>query len=70
VLLKVVDGQPRCPAHGSRFDVNGKPTKGPADKALPRYAVQINTQKHLVIDTTQTFDSSRWSDAAASVAAE
>lgn len=69
VMLKVVDGQVRCPAHGSRFDNNGAPTKGPAAVPLVRYAVQINADKHLVIDTTKTFDQSKWSDPAASVSA-
>ena len=69
VLLKVVDGQARCPAHGSRFDADGKPVRGPANKSLVRYGVSVDAAGHLIIDMAKTFEESKWSDAGASVAA-
>ncbi len=29
-----------CPAHGSRFDLSGNPTKGPAKTSLSKYSVK------------------------------
>jgi len=34
-----------CPAHGSRFDLAGKPTKGPAKEALNHYTVKKSGDK-------------------------
>ncbi len=33
-----------CPCHGSQFAYDGKPVKGPADKALKKLPFKINTQ--------------------------
>ncbi|MBJ6798750.1 QcrA and Rieske domain-containing protein [Geomonas propionica] len=30
-----------CPCHGSEFDREGRVLKGPADRALPRYKVEL-----------------------------
>lgn len=48
--LKVVDATLRCPCHGSRFDLDGAPTKGPAHDPLPRYAVEVKGGR-LFVDT-------------------
>ena len=52
--LKVVDGELRCPSHGSRFDIMGNVTKGPAKEGLPRFAVSIK-DGHLFVDTSKVF---------------
>ena len=34
-----------CPCHGSEYDFNGVPTKGPAFKALPKMEILISPDK-------------------------
>lgn len=48
--LKVLNDELRCPCHGSRFDNEGKPTKGPATDALCRYGVAL-VGGRLIVDT-------------------
>lgn len=50
-----------CPCHNSRYDVDGVPTRGPAKKPLIRYSIQVQ-DGHIIIDPTQTFDQSNWSE--------
>lgn len=59
-LLKAVDKQYIfCPKHKSRFNLEGKPIPKPsgkiglAKKPLPRFAISINAQKHVVVDTSK-----------------
>jgi Rieske Fe-S protein len=40
----------RCGCHGSRFDLEGNATKGPATDALPRYGVTAKDGR-LIVDT-------------------
>lgn len=48
--LKVINAELRCPCHGSKFDNDGKPTKGPAKDGLSRYGVAVK-DGHLIVDT-------------------
>ncbi|HEX4124255.1 MAG TPA: Rieske (2Fe-2S) protein [Tepidisphaeraceae bacterium] len=73
-LVKLADNaQFACPRHGSRFTLEGDPTlkpngrMGPAHAPLIHYAIRINDDHHIIVDTGATFDKDKWDDAAASI---
>lgn len=45
-----------CKCHGSTFDKDGKVTKGPASKDLPRLAVATDSSLHLKVELNQKFE--------------
>lgn len=51
--VKPVEGDLRCPCHGSRFDLKGQIVKGPGDNELPHYAVTLLPNGHLVADKSK-----------------
>lgn len=42
-----------CPCHGSIYDREGRPTSGPAPKALSRVAVEIKPDGSLIVNTAK-----------------
>jgi nitrite reductase/ring-hydroxylating ferredoxin subunit len=73
-LLQLADNnQYHCPHHESRFTLEGDPTPkpngrmGPAHDPLVHYAIKINDDHHIIVDTNTTFDKDKWDDAQASI---
>ena len=62
------DGGFKCPRHGSTFSADGKVTKSPARKALPRHAIELDANRHVVVDSSVSFGPDAWDDARAFVA--
>jgi Rieske Fe-S protein len=46
-----------CGCHGSRFDVNGNVTRGPAESPLQHFAVSVDGAGALTIHSGQAVDS-------------
>src|SRR5438093_13335431 len=38
-----------CPCHGSKFDLDGKVTRGPATRDLPHFQTHIDDRGHLLV---------------------
>ena len=65
VTLVAKDGALRCPRHGSTFAADGKVTKAPARRPLPRYGIRLTGEGRVVVDPSATFGPGDWDDAAA-----
>ena len=64
IALVVKDGAFRCPRHGSAFSAEGEVQKAPARKSLPRYAIRLDDQGHVVVDPSRPFGRGAWNDTA------
>ena len=58
------DGSYMCKCHGSTYDRDGKVTKGPAPKDLPRLAVATDATMRSKVDLNQKFEAGHFSDPA------
>jgi Rieske Fe-S protein len=65
--IKAVNGEMRCPCHGARYRVDGTVAKGPARDSLTRYAISVNNDGHVIVDTSQKFGEKQWDDPGAFV---
>ena len=61
------DGEIVCPCHGSRFSLEGTPTKGPAKISLYRYGISEDDKGHLIVDKSKQFEEKKWDDEGAFV---
>lgn len=67
---KAGDAALKCPRHGSAFNTEGRPTKAPARKPLPRYGVRLDDRGHVLVDRSTRFGEKDWGDRAAFVRVE
>jgi nitrite reductase/ring-hydroxylating ferredoxin subunit len=68
VKLVAKDGGFNCPRHGSTFASDGKVTKSPARKPLPRYGIHLDDRGHVIVDPSAVFGEGKWDDAGAFIA--
>ena len=59
-IVKLNGGTLECPKHHSKFAVDGKPTKGPANAALFRHSITKNDDGHIVVDITKKYGEREW----------
>ncbi len=52
----------KCPRHGSGFTLEGKVTKSPARKPLPRFGIRVNDQGRVVVDPSKRFGEGDWDE--------
>jgi nitrite reductase/ring-hydroxylating ferredoxin subunit len=65
--LAVDNTQFKCASHGSLFSLDGKVTKGPAKVNLPRFAISVDAEKNVTVDTSKPFEEANWTDPASFV---
>lgn len=51
--LALENGVISCPVHGSEFDLDGKPLNGPATRPLAWYAVNVDEDGNIRVDTSR-----------------
>jgi nitrite reductase/ring-hydroxylating ferredoxin subunit len=67
---KTKDGQEIvCGCHGSKFSVQGTPTKGPAKVALYRLGISVNDKGNIIVDRAKQFDEKHFDDEGSSISA-
>lgn len=52
----------RCPRHGSSFTDEGKVTKAPARRSLPRFAIRLTDDGRVVVDPSAAFPPKAWNE--------
>jgi nitrite reductase/ring-hydroxylating ferredoxin subunit len=70
VDVKITGIQLICPKHHSIFQEDGSKApapSGPAKTALPRFAISVDANGHLIVDMSQQFPQAKWTDPASFV---
>lgn len=67
VKLVVKDGAFRCPRHGSAFGTDGRVTKAPARRPLPRYGIRLSDDRHVLVDSSAAYGKDAWSEPGGSI---
>jgi Rieske Fe-S protein len=49
-----------CKCHGSKFSLEGSPTKGPAKFPLSRLAISLDDKNHVIVDKSKKIDEKDW----------
>ena len=49
-----------CSGHDAVFDAAGKPIEGPVKTGLARFAISLNTEDRILVDTNKEFDQAKW----------
>ena len=62
VALVARGGALKCPRHGSTFTDEGKVTKAPARRSLPRFGVRLSGEGHVVVDPSVVFPPDAWDE--------
>jgi len=67
--VQVLDDHLHCPAHNSDFKFDGTVIKGPAMQKGPlnRYAISVNSDGHVIVDTSKKITKDQWDDPSAFV---
>jgi nitrite reductase/ring-hydroxylating ferredoxin subunit len=66
--LTVKETEFYCPAHKSEFSFDGTVTDGPAQSSLPRYAISVDADGHVIVDCSKEFSEAKWDDPASFIA--
>jgi cytochrome b6-f complex iron-sulfur subunit len=61
--IKVQEDHYKCPCHGSKFSREGKRLSGRARRSLPRFAIHVNEQGHVIVNRSESFEEKQWGDA-------
>jgi nitrite reductase/ring-hydroxylating ferredoxin subunit len=70
VDVKITGATLTCPKHKSIFEADGTkapPPSGPAKTALPHFAISVDANGHLIVDTSKQFLEANFSDPASFV---
>jgi nitrite reductase/ring-hydroxylating ferredoxin subunit len=65
--LQLKEDEIFCGKHNSHFTFEGTVTGGPAKKSLPRYAITLGADGHLMVDKSKSFAEKKWTDPASFV---
>jgi cytochrome b6-f complex iron-sulfur subunit len=66
-VLKAHPQEIYCACHGSKYSLQGAPTKGPAKQPLFRYGISAGADGRITVDLSKHFEPNQWKDPASFV---